>query len=183
MDLFEIRNGRAHPSVHALLVEPYKTIWDEDTSEGKEKAIAYFTYIELLCSPKKSNPFYGYSEEERPAKVKKEVFKDENYLIDTELMLATITYKEHLASSSPAYSLMVAAESAADKLKEFLLNLNPNQKTNGGTLILKPRDITAALKEIPDTIKKMAEMRQKVHEELTEASKTRKDRTVGEYER
>lgn len=183
MDLFEIRNGRAYPSVHALLIEPYKTMWNDDDSDNKSNVIAYFTYIELLCSPKKSNPFYGYSEEDRPMKVKKEVFKDENYQIDTELMFAILAYKEHLSFASPSYELSLAAEAAADKLKTFLKEFNLTERTPGGAMVLKPRDVTTALREIPDVIKKMAETRQKVHEELTEASKTRKDRAIGEYER
>lgn len=183
MDLLELHNNRAFPSVHALLIEPYKTIWETDTSEGKEKSIRWFSYIELLCSPKKSNPFYGYAEEQRAEKVKMEVFRDKDYPIESELLMATIAYKEHLSFSSPSYELAVAAELAANKLKHFLTNFDPNERTPNGTMVLKPKDMTLALQEIPETIRSMAEMRAKVHEELLESTRTRNDRKIGTYER
>lgn len=183
MDLFELTNNRAFPSIHALMIEPYKTIWEEDETEGKQKSIKWFTYIELLCSPKKSNPFYGYAEEMRSEKVKIEVFNDKDYPIESDLLMATLAYKEHLSFSSPSYELAVAAEVAANKLKMFLTSLNPTDKMPSGALLLKPKDITQALQEIPDTIKSMVEMRAKVHEELLESAKTRNDRKIGAYER
>lgn len=183
MDLFELNNNRAFPSMHALLIEPYKTIWETDKSEGKGQSIRWFSYIELLCSPKKSNPFYGIPEEHRSEKVKEEIFGDKDYPIDSDLLLATMAYREHLSFSSPSYELAVAAEVAANKLKTFLLNFDPNERTPNGAMVLKPKDITLALQEIPDTIKSMSEMRAKVHEELTESSKTRNDRKIGIYER
>ena len=115
MDLFIIDNGIAKPSEHALLVEPFKTIWEEDKTKIKSTAIKSFTYIELICSIKKSNPFSGYDEDIKPEKVAKEVYKDEKY-IPTELELEGIkVYKDFLEEASPTLSFYKASLKAALK--------------------------------------------------------------------
>lgn len=183
MELFEIVNGYAVPSVHALLISPFKEIWNNDNSDNNVDSINTFTYIELLCSPKKSNPFVGYSEEERPAKVKKEVWGDEDYPLDTDTILAVIKYKELLSESSPSYDLYVSAVNAVQKLRKFLNDFEMDEKTPNGTLLLKPKDITNALKDLDEVSKNMEASRDRVHTEITQSAKTRNQRDIGDFER
>ena len=183
MDLFEVTNGQAFPSTHALLIEPFKSIYSSDNSEDKGRAIKVFTYIELVCSPKKSNPFFGYSEEDRPSKVKKEIYGDENYPTTDFMMQGVIKFKELLEVASPTYSLFLASLQAAEDLKQNLYNINLDERTNGGAAVTKPRDVTSALREIPDVVKSLETMRTKVNSELLEESKTRNQREIGLYER
>lgn len=183
MELFEIRNNRAFPSVHALMIEPFKTIWEKDTDPEKANAVKLFSYVELVCNPRKSNPFMGYSEDKRPAKVKKEIYGDENKATTDFMILATAKYKELLTESSPTYELFDSGLNAKDKLVEFLNNFDLSERTNGGTAVLKPADITKALKEIPDVAKSIISMRDKVQTELIEDAKTRNQREIGQYEK
>ena len=184
MDLFIITNGIVYPSPHALMIKPYKDIWEKDTSEGKENSLRWFRFIELLCSPKKSNPYYGYTDkEQRSRKVKQEVFGDELHEIDADLMFAVMAYEEHLRISSPSYDTLVDAEAAALKLRRFLKDFEPNSRTPSGALVLKPKDITAALQELPKVNKALADARDKVNEELKEDVKTRNNREIGLFER
>lgn len=183
MDLFELNNGRAFPSAHALLIEPFKTIWARDTTIEKGNAIRLFTYVELVCSPKKSNPYLGYAEDIRPSKVKKEVYGNPDKEDTDFMILAVVKYKELLADASPTYTLLNAGLNAKDKLVTFLENFDLGERTQGGTAVLKPADITKALKEIPDVAKSINSMRDKVHTELIEEAKTRNQREVGQYER
>lgn len=178
-----MQNGKAFPSIHALLIDPFKTMWENDISKQHEDSIKKFTYIELVCNPKKSNPYAGYSEEDRPTKVKKEVFKDENYSIDSDIVLATMKYIELLNDASPTYGMYMAALAAGNRLKVFLSTLNPDEKNPNGTYMLKPAEINKAIKEIPDTMKSLEALRNKVNEELTDEVKTRKDRKIGRYEK
>lgn len=183
MLLFEIRNGHVFPTVFALRTEPYKSMWYNDTSEDRQWAYKCFDYIEFTCSPSLSNPYYGYSEDERTTKIREVVFGDKDYEIDTELLFATMAYKEHLASSSPSYQLLVDAEVAKDKLQKFLREFNFDERTNGGAMIIKPKDITNALKDIATVAKQLTEARVKVHTELIDATKTRNDRIINHFEK
>ena len=183
MDLLEIRNNRVFPTVHALMLEPFKTIWESDTEEQKGNAIKVFSYIEFVCSPKKSNIFLGYEEKKRSARVKKEIYGDENYPTTDFMMRGVLRYKQALEESSPTYPLLISGLNAKDKLISFLDTFDLEERTNSGTAVLKPADITRALKEIPEVAKAIQAMREKVHSELEEAAKTRNQREVGDYER
>ena len=183
MDLFTIKNGRAFPSVHALLIEPFKSIHANDTSPDKGESIKIFTYVELLCSPKKSNPFYGRSTEERPSYVKKEVWGDDPPDDPSMIMEAVLKNKELLAIASPTYPLFEASMEAAEQLKKVLAKPDFNERTNSGAAVTKPKDITSALKEIPEAIKSLETLRGKVNSELEDDTKTRNQREIGPYER
>lgn len=185
MDLFELNNGRAFPSVHALLIEPFKTIWEADDTKEKGNAIRLFSYVELMCSPKRSNPFFGYAENIRSFKVKKEIYKDENYA-DTMFMISGIAaYKELLANSSPSFDLLNSGLQAKDALVDFLTNSEKllAERNKSGMPLFKPVDITNALVKIGTITKELEAARDKVGEELKEAAKTRGQRTIGLYER
>lgn len=188
MDLFQIVNNKAVPSVHALLIPPFKQMWENDISEDKEYVTRVFSYIELVCNPKKSNPFAGYSEEERPKKVKALLWGEEDPEIDEdevqEIMYATLKYKELLLNASPAYQLYVSAVKGVDKLKRFLDNYDPNERNSKtGMLILKPADYANALSKLNEVEKNMQTQRDKVQSELTDNTKTRNQREIGPFER
>lgn len=187
MDLFVVQGGKAIPSVHALIIQPFKAMWEKDTSEDKGEIINIFTYIELLCSPKKSNPFHGYPDEIRPAKIKENIWKDAAYqsplYTSLEIIRAVEEYKELLHNAAPGYSLYLSALGAADILKDFLLDLNMNRTTNSGALQLKPKDVTSALNEINDVIRNLNDGREKLLAEIKESSKSRNNREIGLFER
>jgi hypothetical protein len=185
MDLFELNNSRAFPSVHALLIEPFKSIWEADDTKDKGNAIRLFSYVELMCSPKRSNPFFGYSETVRPLKVKKEIYKDENYPDTTYMIAGVAAYKELLANSSPSFDLLNAGLTAKDALVNFLSDSEAKlaMRTNTGGMVFKPADLTNALTKIGSITKELEAARDKVGEELKEAAKTRGQRTIGLYER
>jgi hypothetical protein len=183
MDLFEMRDGVVYPSLHALLIEPFKGIWAADTTEGKFRTLRKFRYVELLCSPKKSNVFYNYSEEVRPEKVKVEVFNDKDYVLGDDVMQMTIKYKELLSSTSPYYEELLVSEQALAKIKTFLKNFNMDSRTNSGGLVLKPKEALSAIAELPEARDSVERIRAKVVADLKEETKTRNSREVGFFER
>lgn len=183
MELFEMVNGYVSPSIHVLLIEPFKTIWDNDTSKNNIDSIKLFTYVELMCNPRKSNPFFGCSEDERPAKVKQEVWGNPDHPVDTDMVLAVIKYKELLSKSSPSYDLYVSGVNAVHKLRKFLDDFNMNERTPSGAMVMKPKDITNALKDLDDVGKNMELSRDRVHSEMITNTKTRNEREIGDFER
>lgn len=181
MDLFVVQNKKAMPSVHALIIEPFKSIWHQDPDPAKGDAIRFFTFIELACSPKKSNPYFGYDKDKRYLKLKEELFGDETYLLPDLVMDALIKYEDLVDNSSPAYSILTSALAAADQLKNYLTNINLASRTNSGAAVYKPKDVTAVLKELPHLAKNIEELRTKIEQEVEE-SKTRSNRQIGHFE-
>lgn len=182
MDLFEVREGKAMPSVHALMIRPFKTIWEEDTDKAKAEAINAFTFIELGCSPKKSNPYSGYDEEERHRKLKFDIYGDETYRLPGLVVDGIMKYEEFLESASPTFPLLKDALEASKKFRDQLGKIDLAERTNSGTAVYKPKDISGAFKDIPDMAKTLETLRDKVNQELLADTKTRNNREIGQYE-
>lgn len=182
MDLFEVREGRAMPSTHALLIKPFKTIWEEDTTKTKEEAIKAFTFIELLCSPKKSNSYSGYTEGERYTKLKLAIYEDEAYLLPGLVVDGIMKYEEFLENASPSYPLLKDAVAASVKFRKQLGEMDLSERTKSGTAVYKPKDISSAFKDLPDMAKSIETLRDRVNQELLAETKTRNNREIGHYE-
>lgn len=182
MELFTVSNGKAMPSVHALLIEPFKSIWLADQDPAKGDAIRDFTFVELCCSPKKSNPYSGYDEDQRYRVLKKELYFDEAYPLSSRMIDAISKYEELLENHSPTLSLLRAALEGAEKFKTQLKSLDLTERTRAGSAVYKPRDITNAMKDLPEMAKSIESLRAKVDKELLEEGKTRSNRTIGYFE-
>lgn len=183
MDLFEVRDGRAFPVTHALMIKPFKTIWEQDETEDKGEAIKMLSFIELFCSPKKSNPYHGYSEDERYIKLKEEIYDDAQYELSYLVTDGIIKYENLLENASPTYSLLRTCEQTTERLKEALTTIDINERTRSGGAVYKPKDITGALSEIADVAKNIETLREKVTQELLAETKTRNSREPGYFER
>jgi hypothetical protein len=183
MDLFEMRDGIVYPTVHALLISPFREIWALDREDGKPETLRKMRYVELLCSPKKSNIYYNYAEDIRPEKVKKEVFGDENHPIDSDIVNMTIKYKELLNDASPYYQELQTGEHALSKLRIFIHNFNPAERTNSGSLVLKPKELALAIEGLPGARESVEKLRDKLVSDIAQQeTKTKKDREIGMYE-
>lgn len=184
MDLFEIINGHVYPSTHALLNKTFKDIWDRDTSDNHEYAIKIFTYTEFMLSPKKSNSYYKYIDINiREEKVKEKVFGDPEYPTNTDMVLCNIEYKEQLRNECISYGLFEDAMEAAEKLRQWCRDFNLNERTPNGAMVLKPKDVQNALKEIPGIMKNLEEARNQIVAELNASSKLRNNREIGHFEK
>lgn len=185
LELFEVQNGRALPSTHALLIEPFKSIWENDTSKDKVDAIPKFTFIELMCSKRNSNPFKGYSESERYSKVALNVYGDElarptnDDLVEQGLKV----YTELMFKASPTLSYLEAALESAERVKTMMRTVDFDERTNGGAAVYKPGDITRALKDSEEVIKNLISLQEKVESELLQETKTKGNKEIGHFER
>lgn len=94
-----------------------------------------------------------------------------------------IEYKRLLEEASPGYSWLLACEKAAGELKTFLNDLNMKLTTNSGAMLIKPKEVAVAIKELSGLIKELRGVRATVHQELVEEAKTRNQRKIGRYER
>ena len=184
MELFQVdENGRVSPSTHALMVQPFRAIWQEDTSLGRGEAEKAFRFIELYCSPKKSNPFSGYIDKDvRYTKVKEEVYGDASHELDHLVIDGIAKYEELLDEASPSYSFLKAAFSVAGKLKRHYESVDLDERTSSGALVYKWKEVTAALSDTENVVRNLENVRNKVNEEILNQGKTRNNRQVGYFE-
>lgn len=177
--LFEIHDKLVHPTPQALMVPPFKDIWDRDESENKKQALAEFAYIEFMSSMTKNNPYRGYHERDKHAKIKNDIIQDKDWEPDQLITDGINKYKEFQTEASETYSFYMSAKKAANKLEDFFNNFSMteiNERT--GNPLYKPRDITSALKDTTDVLQRLADTRKKVDEETYEKVKNKGDKEV-----
>jgi len=183
LHLFEVRDNVALPTTEALIISPYKEIWERDTSEKKEQAIKEFTYIELCCSLKKANPFAGYNEDERYSRVAENVFPDTpDYVPDTLVQKGIEQYKKFQTEASPSMAFYESVVVAVKKLQNFLNNVDLRERSKMGMAVYKPTDISKAASDAVNVLANLTTLKEKVQQELFEASKTKSQRTIGAFE-
>jgi hypothetical protein len=183
MELFILENNIAKPSIEALLISPFKEIWESDKTKQKGKAINIFTYIELYCSYKRSNPYSGYTELEREETLKELLFHDSKYKLSKLVLSAIARYQELRDKASFYMRFFIAQRTAAEKLIEFYETFEMTEKNQkSGVPLYKPRDITGAIKESSEVLSKMDALEKQIKAEEYSRLKTKGNRQISPLE-
>ena len=187
MDIFVVRDGKVSVTPEVLLIYPFNQIWEEDT---EELAIRKFTFIEFMCSRKKSNPFIEYKMDERPSKILISFSSNENDEIinaiptDELVISAMDVYNKLQNEASISLRFYESAIAAAEKMNEFFINFDLNKVNfKTGTLLYKPADITRALKDVNEVLKTLGGLKVKVQQELYEDVKGKAGREINHFEK
>jgi len=180
--LFEINDKRVYPYPTTLLISPFKEIWDRDTSPNKEVALQEFAYIEFTISFLKSNPYKGYSEELKPTKVKEDIIVEPNWEPDELIEAGQQKIVEFQKEASPTYRYYLSNKIAAEKTENFFMSFDYTEvNLKSGNPLYKPKEITGAIKDAGDVMKRLSELKKKVEEELFEAIKNRSDKRISPF--
>ena len=180
--MFIVKDLKVTIDPELLLIGVYADIWNKDTSPRKETAMKNFGILYFLCSPKKSNPFYGYPEEVRREKIFEALAVKEEEFYEEEVGEALLFYEEYLNEASPSKVYYESVLNAAEKLKSFFNTIDFDLRTKGGAPLYKPADITRALQDTDKVITTIHSLKQKVDQELFESNKTTKNRKVNPFE-
>lgn len=180
--LFEVNGDRVVPTTEVLLMSPFKDIWERDKSEFKVQALNDFAYIEFMTSKKKTNFYKGYSEEDRAAKLGRVYYNDENHKPDELVEEAMADMIKFQTEASPTYRYYESLLVAAEKMRNFFLEVDVNERNERGALLYKPADITRAIGDIDKVLQTLNAAKEKVEQELYETTKTRGNKEIGAYE-
>lgn len=180
--LFNIENNVCKPKEEVLLVEPFRTIWEK--SKDKSEAIRHFTVIELYTSKLKSNPYSGYDDVTRIRKLTAEQYGVEmDYNSLPKLVKEGIVKLNEIQSEgSPTYTYYLSQLRAVEKLKEFFLNFDLNERNEKGMLIYKPKEITSALADADKITQNLTTLRDKIDQELFSVVRNKAGREPNRYE-
>lgn len=178
MDLFKIEGGVVKPTEHAILIPPYSDIWHQDKSKDKHEALRKFTYIEFMCSMKKSNVFKAYPPDVRAEKVISYVFKGEDFQEDELVKEGMELYQKLNLEAAPSIRYLQAALAGAEKALIFLESVDLNERNTRDLPLYKPKEITSALADTYNIVKTLNSLQEKVQEELYEEVKGRAKREI-----
>lgn len=122
MKLFKYEGYEVKVAPEALLLIPFKKLWNRDKSKSKESATLEFSFLYFYCDPR-SDYQYITDDETRMEEVKKSIGFPSDWKPDATLNAAIAFYKTF--DSSAARLLNMAAKEI-DKVQKTLDSMTPS---------------------------------------------------------
>ena len=153
----------------ALLLKPFKKIWNRDRSKDKNRAMQELGFIYFVCDPR-SDYQYLVDIETRMESVKQGEGLPNDWTPDQTVKEAM----EFYSSFKPTSALLLEdTRVAVDKLREHLKNMDFNEVDDKGKPKYTLNTITSTIKQIPELIKGLDEAEKAVTSDIREMSKAR----------
>ena len=164
MNLFEIVNNVVTFSPQALMIKPFKAIWEADESKDKHLAILELSYIYYMAD-ERSDFMHILDLEEREEEVIKFIGLPENWAGNRKELIRAIHYYEQL-SETTSTRLLKSTRLVLQKISEFLDNINMNERDERTKKPIHDiSKITSAVEKIPKLVKAINEIEKEVIKE------------------
>src|SRR3990167_1755919 len=180
MELFNIVNDNISYSETALLLKPFRTLWDRDKSKGKvlanaELAIVYF------YSDFKSDFYDMLDEAEKLEQIKSYVVGlPKDWEPDEVFNEAVKFYKER--SQTLSTKLLDSARKGVDKISKYLENVDLDKVDKQGKLLFNAKQFSDTIKGAGDMTESLNKLEQQVKKELTEKKNSIGQKTMNVFE-
>ena len=175
MKLFKYEGYRIVISEEALLLKPFKKIWDRDKTKNKEKAYMELGFIYFYCDPR-SDYQYLTDEEERLKAIKEGEGIPDKWSPDTVVKEAMNFYN----GFKPTSALLL--EDTRNMVNGYRAKLREITKDMSNLEIKDIKDIGAIIKQIPALVKDLDEAERAVSKEIIESNKVRGSQEKSIYE-
>lgn len=161
MKLFKYENYEVVVAPEALLLKPFKKLWDRDKSKSKDKAIQEMSFLYFYCDPR-SDYQYITDDDTRLEAVRKGIGFPAGWKPDASLMEAVSFY---FSFDSNSARLLRMAAKEIDKVQKILDNMTP-------TNYKEIKDQFTTMKMIPEIASMIQEAEKSLNteEEYGEAS-------------
>ena len=165
-------------SEEALLLKPFKKIWQRDKSKSKDRALQELGFIYFFCDPR-SDYQYLVDEEDRLKAIAEGEGLPSNWKPDKDIEEAMKFY----SSFKPTSALLLEdTRFAVDKLRILLRDIDLSEKDDKGKPIYTLNTITATIKQVPSLVKDLDEAERSLASEIRSNSRMRGsgEKTIGE---
>jgi hypothetical protein len=164
MNLFEIVNNVVTFSPQALMITPFKKIWDSDESEDKALANLELSYIYYM-SDERSDFMHILDNEERQEEVVKWLDMPKGWNGNRKELIRAMHFYTQL-SETTSTKLLQSTRLVIQKISEFLDNINMNERDERTKKPIHDiAKITGAVEKIPKLIKALNDTEKEVIKE------------------
>lgn len=164
MNLFEIVNNQVTFSPQALLIAPFKAIWDKDKSESKINANKQLAFIYYM-SDDRSDFMHILDEDERIEEIKKFIDLPDKFTGKTKEFVRARHFYEQLSTTTSTI-LLKSTRGVIQKISKFLDNLDMSERDpRTNKPIHDISKITASVEKIPKLIKALNEVEKEIVKE------------------
>lgn len=166
MKLFKYEGYKVTVSEEALLLEPFRKIWNRDKSKTKLQAMNELSYIYFMCDPRSDYQYIVNIEDRHNAIVESEgINKTWN---PDKLVIEAMDFYRSFKSTSAL--LLEDTRVAIDKVRDFLKSVDLQSTDNSGKPLYTINSITSTIKMIPQLIKDLNEAEKVINSEMREQS-------------
>jgi|TARA_B110000902_G_scaffold219246_1_gene253498 hypothetical protein len=166
MNLFEIENNVVIYSPQALMLEPFKKIWQEDKSEDKIQANLIMSYVYYMAD-ERSDFMHILNVDERMQAIKEALQLPEDFNGRSEELIQAMKFYEKL-SETTSTKLLQSTRLVLQKISEFLDNINLNERDERSNKPIHDiGKITGSVEKIPKLIRAINEIEKEVVKEKT----------------
>ena len=166
MNLFEIENNVVIYSPQALMLEPFKKIWEEDKSEDKIQANLIMSYVYYMAD-ERSDFMHILNVDERMQAIKEALQLPEDFNGRSEELIQAMKFYEKL-SETTSTKLLQSTRLVLQKISEFLDNINLNERDERSNKPIHDiGKITGSVEKIPKLIRAINEIEKEVVKEKT----------------
>ena len=167
--LFKYEGYKITISEEALLLRPFKRIWQRDKSRNKDKALQELGFIYFFCDPR-SDYQYLTDDEDRMEAIKEGEGLSKDWKPDKELKEAMEFYCKFKPTSA---LLLEDTRYAVDKLRVLLREIDLQALDDKGKPIYTPNTIASTIKIIPTLVKDLDEAEKALASEIKSNSRMR----------
>lgn len=164
MNLFEIENNIVVFSPQALLIKPFKDIWDSDKSKDKSRAAKYLGFIYYMAD-QRSDFMHILDEKERIEEIKKFMDLPPAFKGTGKSYIKAIQFYKQL-SETTSTRLLTSTRLVIKKISKFLDDIDMDERDpRSNKPIHDIGKITASVEKIPKLIKALNEVEKEVVKE------------------
>lgn len=178
MRIFYLEDYEVKVEPEALMLEPFKAVWDRDKDKRKKKAMKELAFLYFFCDSR-SDYQYLINEEDRKEAIKKGEAMDAKWEPD-EVVKKAIDFYNSFKSS--AALLLDDMKFAVDKLRKMLREIDLMQTDDKGKPLYTLNTITATIKMIPQLVKEIDIAEQALSKEMKNDGKIKgnKEKSIAE---
>lgn len=169
MRLFKYEGHRVVISPEALILKPFKRIWERDKSEDKNKALSELAFIYFYCDPR-SEYMIIIDEETRMEEIKKGEGLRESWTPDKVINEAMELYKKLTVTASAG--LLDDARFAINNIRKQLRTLS-FEEVDPSKMPKAIKDAADALTKVPELIKALQAAEKSLNAEILDSSRMR----------
>lgn len=176
--LFKYEGYSVTVEPEALLLAPFKAIWDRDKSKDKHIAVQELGFIYFMADPR-SDYQYIVDEEQRMIEIKKGQGMSAKWKPDKIIKRALEFYNSFKPASA---GLLEDTKIAVNKLRQLLRSIDLKEKDDKGKPVYTLNTVTATIKQIPGLVKDLDEAERTLAKDIMNESKARGSQSKALYE-
>lgn len=167
--LFKLDDYEVVVEPEAIMLKPFKALWDRDKSKGKTIAKQEFAFIFFVSDPR-SDYQYIIDKEERERQVILALGMPEKWKADKKVYDAMEFYESFKPVSA---GLLEDTRVAINKLREMLRNIDLDERDKNDKPVHTLSSITQTIKQIPALVRDLDEAERTLSKDILAEARAR----------